>query len=210
MMKQFLLTVLILICASTTVFAYDISNKFSDTIKESDKVSYKNQNWEKGFRESGFNFIKYYTTGTGGYSEYELNGKRYDTNTTIEFLYDNKLLGYNTHTMKFSYLTFNGKKFMHTYLTSQEIQPFFPNVHIIKVSDFKNNELTIKKSFLKKETYLLQNDTDEFFYKYSFENRRTNRALFKPLFSIRLPQTLVYSFWGSRNPQTPPLILHFK
>ena len=147
-----------------------------------------------GFDENNYNFTKHYTIGSGGFSEYELNNVRYDTHSTVEYIVDKKLLGYNPHTLKFSYITFDGQKFNNEYLRDSELQKYFPNTKFIKISEFKNNQIVIRKRPFISEEYLLINDTNQDFYKYSLTNGKDKKQIFKCFIKVIFPTTYKYSF----------------
>lgn len=203
---------LALIFSCTIASAYQFSDKFSNTIKENDRIEYSisENSWKRTMDDADYTFVKYITTGTGGFSEYKYKNKKYDTGTTYEFLYDKKLIGYNHHTLKFTYLDFDGAKFNHKELTTEELKKFFPDVEFVKISDFKDRKITLYKPLLSTKHYLLVNDTDEDYYKYFFEKYNNERTLFRALFTARFPGTFIYSHFGSRDNLTPPLYIYVK
>ena len=79
----------------------------------------------------------------------------------------------------------------------------FPDVEIVYISKFKNNKIVLRKPKNVKRTYLLINDTNKDFYKYSFENRDNQTELIKGLFEIDKPQKLIFSHFGSRDKLFP-------
>lgn len=207
------LTILIaLFLSCNCALAYQFSSIFDDNIKIGNQISYdKNtHNWSRTQTPNSYTFTKYITTGTGGFSEYEYNKKKNWSNTTFEFLYNNRLIGYNHHTLKFYDLSFDGKNFIEKELTTSDLKEFFPDVEFVKISDFKNNEITLYKPLFAKKNYLLVNDTNRDFYKYFFEHYSNEKTLFRALFSTIRPRTFVYSHFGSRDELTPPLFIHIK
>lgn len=155
-------------------------------------------------------FEHHYTIGSGGYSEYKLNEKTYETDTCYEFLYGNKLIGYNPYKLKFYELQFKNNSFEKTELTDAQIQELLPNVKIVKISQFKNNEITLYKPFLRKTSFLFVNDTDREFYKYQFENYKNQKEFIHGIFEPRHAGTYMYSHFGTRDKQIPPLKLVVK
>lgn len=198
-MKKLFLTLLFL---SLFIVRVNANTILSNYIQENDKFSFSKTEctWQKGFNTTNsYNFTKHYTIGSGGFSEYELNGVRYDTHSTVEYIVNKKLLGYNPHTLKFSYITFDGQKFNNEYLTDSELQKYFPNVKFIKVSEFKNNQIIIKKKPFVSEEYLLINDTNQDFYKYSLTNGKDKKQIFKCFVKVIFPTIYKYSFFGQKQ-----------
>lgn len=208
-MKKLFLTILFL---SLVIIRVNASTILSNHIKENDKLSFSKTKctWQMGFDENNYNFTKHYTIGSGGFSEYELNNVRYDTHSTVEYIVDKKLLGYNPHTLKFSYITFDGQKFNNEYLSDSELQKYFPNTKFIKISEFKNNQIVIRKRPFISEEYLLINDTNQDFYKYSLTNGKDKKQIFKCFIKVIFPTTYKYSFFGQKQSDRPVLTIKFK
>lgn len=150
-------------------------------------------------------FEHHYTIGSGGYSEYKLNENYYDTDTCYEFLYGNKLIGYNPYKLKFFDLKFKNNAFEKTELTDSQIKELFPNVEIVKISQFKDDEITLYKPIFKKSTFLFVNDTDREFYKYQFEKYKNQTEFIHSIFEPRHSGTYIYSHFGGRDKEIPPL-----
>ena len=208
-MKKLFLTILFL---SLVMIRVNANTILSNHIKENDKraLSKTRCTWEMGFGENNYNFTKHYTIGSGGFSEYELNNVRYDTHSTVEYIVDKKLLGYNPHTLKFSYITFDGQKFNNEYLRDSELQKYVPNTKFIKISEFKNNQIVIRKRPFISEEYLLINDTNQDFYKYSLTNGKDKKQIFKCFIKVIFPTTYKYSFFGQKQSDRPVLTIKFK
>lgn len=208
-MKKLFLTILFL---SLVMIRVNANTILSNHIKENDKLSFSKTKctWQMEFDENNYNFTKHYTIGSGGFSEYELNNVRYDTHSTIEYIVDKKLLGYNPHTLKFSYITFDGQKFNNEYLSDSELQKYFPNTKFIKISEFKNNQIVIRKRPFISEKYLLINDTNQDFYKYSLTNGKDKKQIFKCFVKVIFPTTYKYSFFGQKQSDRPVLTIKFK
>lgn len=195
------------------VFAYEYNhNMIDNAVKEDQQVEFCpiKKMWGRDFAINNLMFTKHITHGTGGFSEYELKKKLYDTDTTYEFLYDNKLVGYNAHKLKFFNMEFDNDKFRNTELTDIQLKELFPDVEIIKVSQFKDNKITLNKPWLKSKTFLLVNDTNRDFYKYQFENYKKQDELIRGLFEMKRPGTLIFSHFGSRDELFPILKIHVR
>lgn len=196
-----------------SALAYDYnSDIINNKIKDEQQVLYcqKDNTWGANCTDSNFEFTKRITYGSGGYSLYEKDKKIYDTDTTYEFIHNNKLIGYNSHKLKFYNLIFENDKFQPTELSVEELNELFPDVEIVKVSEFNNDEITLYKPFFKTKTILLVNDTDKYFYKYQFENYKKQDELIRGLIEVSKAQTLVFSHFGSRDKLFPILTIHIK
>lgn len=209
-MKKFVL-ILSLLLVSNMAFAYNYSDIVKNSVNVNQKINYlpETKSWTKSYNPQSIDFVKHITVGSGSYSEYSHNKTYYDTNTTYEFLDGDKLIGHNMHLLKFFELGFD-TKITHRNLSVEEIQKLFPDVEIIKISQFKNNKIVIKKPRNIKRTYLLVNDTDRDFYKYIFENSDNGAERIKGLFEIEKPQKLIYSHFGSRDKMFPILKIVIK
>ncbi len=218
-----LIIVLTIFLFSNIVFAYEYKAPLINDIKDSQSVVYnkETQSWTKAaidikqenLNENEILFTKYTTKGSGGYSEYDSTDKQYDTNSTYEFLDENNLIAYNAHSLKFYKLNFNGEKITTQELTPSEIQKYFPDVELVKISEFKNNKIELKKPWFKQKTFMLVNDTKTDFYKYQFENIKSYQII-KGIFETQknqiFPQTIIYSHFQSRDKMFPILEIKIK
>lgn len=203
------LALLIGICSAN---AYEYSPKVLNDIKEGQQVEYSpiTKSWTRDYSVNNMIFTKYITHGSGSYSEYKNKNTYYGTNTTYEFLFNDKLIGYSMHLLKFYNLQFVDNKFVHNELTEAELKELFPNVEFIKVSDFKNDKIVVKKPKNKTVTYMLINDTRRDFYKYQFEKYNNDNELIRGVFEASKPMKLTYSHFGSRDKMFPILQITVK
>lgn len=211
-MKNIIL-ILALAVSVNAAFAYNYNKNITDeAIKENQHLEYSAQDktWTKTDYTNENSFIKRISRGNGGYSEYEKDKKITLSDTTYEFLYKNQLIGYNGHKLKFYKMTADNNEIQYIPLADNEIKELFPDVEIVKVSQFKDGKITLYKPWFKKKTFLLINDTDEFFYKYQFEGYNNQKELFKGILEISRPQTLIFSHFGSRDKLFPILKLTVK
>lgn len=210
-MKNFII-LLALLMASNSAFAYEYSTTVLNSVNVNQRVNYNptTSKWKRNVNPENINFIKKMTIGSGSFSEYVSDSHYYDTNTTYEFLDNGKLIGHNMHLLKFSELGFEDNKITHKTLSEEELKILFPDVKIVYISKFKNNKIVLKKPWRKSRTYLLVNDTNRDFYKYSFENYSGQPELIKGLFTADKPQTLIYSHFGSRDDLFPILKIKVK
>lgn len=109
------------------------------------------------------------STGTGNYSIYTYNNNEIMLGSNYEFLFEGRLISCHNADLKLFEVIYNGKNFEEKQLTDAQIQAIFPDAEIIKISQFnQDKKLTVKKHFLEKKDFLLLNDTDKYFHKYSF------------------------------------------
>lgn len=234
-MKKIILTLIAFLSMNCAHATYQLCDVVTNTIDEGQQVGYQieTKKWSRELSNADLIFTKHWTTGSGGYSVYtlenapkdklkeisasekEIYGNKiqnpnYETDTNYEFLCESRLIGCNIHKLQFYRLYFDGEKFLRQPLSDKRIKAHFPGVELVKVSQFKNNEITLYKPFFEKRTYMLINDTDRDFYKYFFEDYVGDNNFFRNIFEIKLPRTLVYSHFKSRDPLTPPLIIHIK
>ena len=211
-MKKIIFTLLSLICLSNISFAYTADPNVLNSINDNQIVDYNptTKIWSRNLGLRDYVFTKHISVGTGSFSEYFYKDKQYDTNSTYEFLYYGKLIGYNGHLLKFFDLTFNGEKFEAKELTKEQVQVLFPDIKIILVSEFKDNEITIESPIFRKRAYMILNDTDQDFYKYQFEYYMSNDRVFKGIFETSFPRVFVYSHFKSRDEMFPILKINIK
>ena len=197
-----------------SAFAYNYNNDLTNNIiKEEQQITLcsDTQNWNSNCNSKEEVFSKKITYGSGGFSLYEKDKKLYDTDTTLEFIHNNKLLGYNAHKLKFYTLEFNNDKFEHKELSDNEIKELFPDIEIVKTSHFNSdNSITIYKPYFKTKTILLVNDTDNYYYKYQFENYPKQDELIRGIVELNKAQTLIFSHFGSRDKLFPILKIQVK
>lgn len=204
--KSFVLLTAIILSINAT-WAYNYNPVIlNNGIKDNQIIKYcpKSGNWNEKCTDEMV-FEHHYTIGSGGYSEYKFNGNLYDTDTCYEFLSGNNLIGYNPYKLKFYYLKFQNNSFERTELTDSQIKDLFPNVEIVKLSQFNNDEITLYKPVLKKKAFLFINDTDREFYKYQFENYKNQSEFIHGIFEPRHAGTYIYSHFGGRDKEIPPL-----
>lgn len=206
-MKKFLFLMVSLLVFGNISFAYEMDISVLQSIKDNQIVDFNPNTkvWSRNLGLKDYVFTKHITVGTGSYSEYTYKDKTFDTNTTYEFLYYKKLYGYNKHSMKFFELDFNGEEFVNRELTKEEVQSMFPDVEILMVSEFKDNELEVELPLFHKKAFMLLNDTDMDFYKYQFEYYKGTNNIFNNIFEVNIPRILIYSHFKSRDEMFPIL-----
>lgn len=154
-------------------------------------------------------FTKHISSGSGSYSEYVSPRQKLYLSSTYEFLSDGRLIGYSEHDLKFYEIRYQNGVFVEKKLNPEEVQALFPGLDIILLSTAENhNTIEIKKKWFGPQTFLLLNDTDIFYYKYSFEKFKNAPAPFKSAITVTEPTRLIFSHYGSRDTINPPLFIN--
>ncbi len=212
-MKKYIIFALLLFC-SNQAFSYEYTPDIANNIvQEEQQIKFcpNSQTWGENCNdENSYTFIKRITFGSGGFSIYEKDKALYDTDTTLEFLINNQLIGYNMHKLKFYNLEFNDNKFQNSELNEEQIQKLFPNIKLVKISQFKNREITLEKPYFKPITFMLINDTPEHYYKYQLEKYPKQDELIHGIFDINKAGDYIYSHFESRDTLFPTLTIHVK
>lgn len=114
-----------------------------------------------------------YPEGNGGYTVYHLTTENAQVKKddfwlgegSQEFIIDKNLYSYFPKVFEIYQVSFNGANFGSRMLSINEIQKLFKDTSIIKVSELKKGDITLKFS-KKNNKYMVVNDTGETFYKY--------------------------------------------
>lgn len=152
--------------------------------------------------------------GSGSYSEYvSPMGEVYTpAGSNYEFLYKGKLITYHIFDVKFYQIVYNNrnKQFIETPLEEDLIKEIFRHPKLIYISQFnENNETTLRKRPLKKQRYLLLNDTDKYFYRYSLETSNKDNVI-KTLFFIRKRSDIDFAHFQEDDEEFPMYKIHIK
>jgi len=158
--------------------------------------------------------VRYQTRTPEAYSEYvSIAGHVYaPAGSNYEFLYKGRLMTYHIFDDKFYEIIYHkdNKAFIEIPLEEDEIKHIMGNPKIIHISDFDNeNKITVTKLPLKKQYYLILNDTDKYFYRYSI-NTPTKDRMIRTLFSVKKPTTLIYSHYVEDRDDFPPYEIKIK
>lgn len=116
--------------------------------------------------------------GTGSYSQYLYNdGKEaFTLGSNYEFLCDGRLIAVHNAELKFFEVKFKEGEFSEVPLDIDEVQNIFPEAKILRLSQFKDGKMIVKKPVFENAKYLLLNDTEEYFHKYSFRPVKVKRT----------------------------------
>lgn len=198
-MKRGLLILAILLLSTPVVNAesFDgIYDKYQAVYIPSTKV------WTTGSMAGDRIVLKKKTsTGTGSYSEYYYNnGKQaIALSSNFEFIKDGRLITVNNANLKYGELIYQKGKFIEKPLSFGELQKIFPDTEIIKISQFQDGKLKIKKGWFNKKTILLLNDTKEYFHKYSFKPSNVKETDVTGLVTLKRIGIVTFSHYGEDN-----------
>ncbi len=154
-------------------------------------------------------FILYFSS----YQRKYLNQKLPLDNVST-FIKNGKLYTFDYSNLKMDEILSDGNNFQIKKLPINEIQKLYPNIKIIKVSDFKNGYLKITKN-KPSQTYLLLSDTDYSGYNYNvggcgFDLKMDDDLAIFTINSNRAK--VVYAFFGDCNAcsnESPCLTIEF-
>lgn len=152
--------------------------------------------------------------GSGSYSEYvsPIGDVYTPAGSNYEFLYKGKLITYHIFDVKFYQITYHhrNKQFIEVPLEEDLIKEIFNHPKIVYISQFdENNEITLRKRPLKKQRYLLLNDTDNYFYRYALETSNKNKVI-KTLFFVRRPENIDFAHFQADDEEFPIYKIHIK
>ena len=152
--------------------------------------------------------------GSGSYSEYV--SPMYDVYTpagsNYEFLYKGRLITYHIFDVKFYEIVYNhrNKQFIEVPLEENFIKEIFKHPKIIYISQFNDNhELTVRKRPFKKQRYLLLNDTDKYFYRYTLETPNKSNVI-KILFFAKKRSDIDFAHFMEDVEEFPMYKIHIK
>ncbi len=203
-MKKFLtglFTLIISLCFTGIANACDL-----DGLYDNYQAVYmpKTKTWATaGMAEGRIVLTKKTSQGSGNYSEYYYgNGKLAAAlKSNFEFIKDGKLIGVDNAGLKYYEITYNNKtkKFVEKPLCEQSLKKLFPNAQIVKISQFTNNEITIKKKAFQEKKILLVNDTDKYFHKYTYKPENVQISDIKGLIKVKHIGKVKFSLYGDKT-----------
>ena len=192
-MKKIIL-ILCLVLLNSPVFAENMKPVLNDN-----QIIYSPsaKTWNKdGIFEDGIALTKKTSPGTGNYSIYYNNSNEVMLGSNYEFLYDGRLIACHNADLKIFELVYNGNFFEEKELTKEQIKEIFPDAEIITISQFKDQKLTVTKPAFEKKKFLLLNDTDKYFYKYSFKPKSVKFSPVGGLFRASTIGRITFSHFG--------------
>ncbi len=197
-MKKILILLSVIFLGINMVYAYD-------SIKDNEQVVYstKSKQWYKeGNLDGEIVLTKIMSQGSGGYSEYYFdNGKiAVPLTSNFEFLYEGRLITVNNADLEFNEIVYENGIFMEKQLPVEDVQKIFPDAEIIKISQFKDDKIKIKKGWFKQKTVLLYNDTDATFYKYSYSpDNSIKDPCITGLITLKKRGVITFSHYGDEE-----------
>lgn len=205
-MKKILLAFFVLNFVVSSAFAYEY-------IKPKESVFYNIENATWATVQNDASDIKLKNKsfiGSGGFTEYYYSDGKLaiGPETNIGFIKDGEFIGINSQDLKFYKFVYNNNEFTKELLTVDEVQELYPNYSIIRVSDFKNNEITLYKKYFSKKNVLLLNDTEQSFYKYNYKPSSVNPDYIKPFIKLSHAGKIVFSHYGEDTKDSPALKIY--
>lgn len=207
-MKKILIALFILLTICSKAYSFDY-------IQEKQHVFYnlKTKKWSteqtspKDIRLTYKMFV-----GSGGFSEYYNNKGKLAIGpfSNMEFIHNGDFIGVDNGNMKFVKYVYNNGYFEPVILDETYIQKLFPNIEILKISQFQNNEITIHKKNFEKKNYLILNDTKRNFYKYSYKPSKVKKTYIAGLIDVYKFGKIVFSHYGTDSELYPALRIYVK
>lgn len=205
-MKKLLLAIFAFCICVSSASAYTY-------IKEKEHIFYNPENSSWATNQQTNNDIQLKNKsfiGSGGFVEYYYKDKKLaiGPETNIGFIHNGEFIGINSQELKFYKYVYENNKFVAKELNVDEIQELYPDYSIIRVSDFKNNEITIYKKFFSKKNILLLNDTNQSFYKYNYKPASVCPEYIKPFIRLSHAGKIVFSHYGDDTKESPALKIY--
>lgn len=205
-MRKIFVTLLVLIFSALNAYSFDFVE---------DCVYYNIQTQKWSFNEKTPKDIKLiykmYST-SGGYSEYYNNRGKLAIGpfSNREFIDSGNLIGIDNGNLKLIKYYYDNGYFRSREIDDNYIKALFPNIEIIKISQFKNNEITLYKKAFEQKKYLIINDTKNSYYKYSFKPVNIEDKDFTGLITVNKFGKITFSHYGDDSDFFPALKIHIK
>lgn len=159
-----------------------------------------------GMADDRIVMTKSVSVGSGSYSNYTWGKKNVQLPTTYEFLtMDGKFIGYNGHNLKFYDIVYADGTLQAKEMPVDAVAALFPDLKIVLMSSAKDNVITVKKAPFATMSFLLLNDTDRDFYKYSFAEALPSDNPFKGLITVDTFGTVIFSHFGADDATSPAI-----
>ena len=208
-----ILSLIILSGLTLSVQAADLLSIPYKNIKEEGKLKIFEDTWTTDVKRKDQDyFIKFISSGTASFSEfYKSDGEfGFTTGCQYEFIHNGDLIGYSNDYLKFYDFSYIDGQLNKRELTPDEVQALFPDFKIIKISEFSPNTNSLK---VKKDKHnfkvIILNDTDRYFYNYSFTSGNSKFKTY-PLtgfINIRKKGMIQFSHFGDNTKEWPWFIL---
>ena len=149
-----------------------------------------------GMAEDRIVLTKSVSSGSGNYSIYTYNNQGIMLGSDYEFLFNGRLISCHNADLKIYEVIYNGKNFEEKELTEGQIKEIFPDAEILLISHFVDNKTTVIKPAFEKKDFLLLNDTDKYFHKYSFHPQSVKYSPVAGLFKASSIGKITFSHFG--------------
>lgn len=205
-MKKIFLTLIILISASLSADSFDF-------VENSVYYNLQTQKWSLNRQTpKDVKLIYKMYSASGGYSEYYNNRGKLAIGpfSNREFIDDGNLIGIDNGNLKLIKYYYDNGYFRNSILDEGYIGKLFPEIEIIKLSQFVNNEITIYKKPLEQKKILILNDTKNNYYKYTFKPANIEDKDITGLITVSKFGKIVFSHYGDDNEFFPALKIHVK
>ena len=205
-MKKIFLTLIILISASLSANSFDF-------VENSVYYNLQTQKWSLNRQTpKDVKLIYKMYSASGGYSEYYNNRGKLAIGpfSNREFIDDGNLIGIDNGNLKLIKYYYDNGYFRNSILDEGYIEKLFPEIEIIKLSKFVNNEITIYKKPLEQKKILILNDTKNNYYKYTFKPANVGDKDITGLITVSKFGKIVFSHYGDDNEFFPALKIHVK
>lgn len=166
--------------------------------------------WSATPSSNTIKLVKHYTLGANKFSEYVIGELRFDANSTKEFLFKGDLIGYNKNTLKFHRLYFENETLKEETLNEKELKELFPDYEIIRISQFKDNSIKLKRNPFNPKTYLIMNDTNTMFYNYRLKGVDNTFEEFNCVFTPKFNNGKIEFSTSNKSVTYTPYYIRFK
>ena len=205
-MKKIFITLFILIFSALNANSFDF-------VENSVYYNLQTQKWSLNRQTpKDVKLIYKMYSASGGYSEYYNNRGKLAIGpfSNREFIDDGNLIGIDNGNLKLIKYYYDNGYFMNSILDEGYIEKLFPEIEIIKLSKFVNNEITIYKKPLEQKKILILNDTKNNYYKYTFKPANIEDKDITGLITVSKFGKIVFSHYGDDNEFFPALKIHVK
>lgn len=205
-MKKIFITLFILIFSALNANSFDF-------VENSVYYNLQTQKWSLNRQtHKDVKLIYKMYSASGGYSEYYNNRGKLAIGpfSNREFIDDGNLIGIDNGNLKLIKYYYDNGYFRNSILDEGYIGKLFPEIEIIKLSQFVNNEITIYKKPLEQKKILILNDTKNNYYKYTFKPANIEDKDITGLITVSKFGKIVFSHYGDDNEFFPALKIHVK
>lgn len=149
---------------------------------------------------------------SGGYSEYYNNRGKLAIGpfSNREFIDNGNLIGIDNGNLKLIRYYYDNGYFRNISIDDDYTKKLFPDAEIVKVSEFKNNEITLYKRPFEQKKILILNDTKNSFYKYTFKPANIEDENYVGLITVNKFGKIIFAHYGDDNDFFPALKIHIK